>query len=361
VNNDFNSGNQEGFGLYQVSIKDGMRHSTARGYLEPARARMNLNIITHAHVTRLVFNNSNECTGAVYVKDGKEYEVVARREVIVSAGAMNSPQLLLLSGIGPKQDLEKLGIKVVVDLPGVGKNLQEHIFVPVIYFCKEPISISSILNEEALKKYEKTKSGPFSSNLVEAGGFITLNPASAAPEIQFCFFPGFFVTGNKETPSVGDGFTLGVIVVDPKSKGHIELFSSNPFDPPKIDYNYFAEDCDMEHLVAGAKIGRKILNSPEFDRYRGEEYVPGSAVQDDNQYKEWIRDAVQNLYHPVGTCKMGNDSLAVVNDQLQVYGVKRLRVADASIMPTIVNANTNTPCIMIGEKCADMILHSLSQ
>jgi len=358
-NSDFNTGNQEGFGLYQVSIKDGMRHSTVRGYLEPARARLNLTIITAAHVTRLLLNN-NQCTGVAYVKDGKEYTIEARREVILSAGSINSPQILMLSGIGPKKQLEKFGIKTLVDLPGVGQNLQEHVMVPVSYYCKEPISIDSSLTDEALKKYEEKKKGTFASNLAECGGFITLNPAIPAPELQYHFVAQFFVDHGLKNPE-GDGFTLCPGLVGTKSIGHIELRSSNPFDPVKIDFNYLAKEADLQVLLEGVKIARKIIGSTAFNKYRGEEYLPGPSVKDDNQIKEFIKMWCQSIYHPVGTCKMGSDRMAVVNDQLEVHGVKRLRVADASIMPTIVNANTNTPCIMIGEKCADMILNSLSK
>jgi choline dehydrogenase len=359
VNSDFNSGNQEGFGIYQTSIKNGMRHSTVAGYLEPARARLNLIILTGAHVTRLLLNNG-ECTGAVYVKDGKEYQVEARREVILSAGAINSPQILMLSGIGPKKELEELGIKLQVDLPGVGQNLQEHLLVPIAYSCNEPITTTSVFTEEALKQYIQTRTGIYASNLVECGGFVTLNKESPAPELQYHFSQGWYLDHSFKNPT-GEGFTLTAGLVGSKSIGLIRLRSANPFDPPRIDFKYLEEESDMQVLVTGVKLARQIINSAAFNRFRGEEYLPGSAVKDDNQIREFIREWCQSIYHPVGTCKMGNDRMAVVNDRLEVYGVRRLRVADASIMPTIVNANTNTPCIMIGEKCADMIINSLSK
>jgi len=264
----------------------------------------------------------------------------------------------MLSGIGPKLALEKLGIKVMVDLPGVGMNLQDHCHVPVAYTCKEPISVAGVDNNiEEIKKYELDKTGMFSSNIVESGGFQKLKSSSRAPELQYHFLIAYFIDHGFKNPE-GHGFTLFPGLVGTQSVGRLELRSNNPMDPPRINPNYLAEEADIEVLVQGVKVSRRILNSAAFDRYRGEEYLPGATVKTDEQIREFIRDYVTNIYHPAGTCKMGNDSISVVNEQLKVYGVKGLRIADASIMPVIINANTNVPCMMIGEKCAHMILQT---
>ncbi len=354
LTDDFNDGVQEGFGLFQVTQKGGLRCSAAVGYLRPALNRDNLAIITDAHVLRLTFEGTN-CTGAVYRKDGAEHTVEASREVILCGGAINSPQLLMLSGIGQKKQLEKLGIHVLVNLPGVGQNLQDHLMVPVAYHCTEPISLALAGSDAEVKKFQEAQRGMLTSNIPEAGGFLKLDPASQAPELQFHFCPGWFVMHGAGNPP-GHGFTLLPSLVGTKSVGSLKLRSADPSAPPRIGPNFLAEEADMAVLMEGVKRARKILNSPVFDTYRGDEYLPGVAVQTDGEIAAFIRDNVQNIYHPVGTCKMGNDPLAVVNHRLKVHGVQRLRVADASIMPVIINANTNAPCIMIGEKCADMVL-----
>ncbi|MBI1880814.1 MAG: GMC family oxidoreductase N-terminal domain-containing protein [Chloroflexi bacterium] len=354
LNDDFNAGKQEGFGLFQVTQKEGRRCSAAVGYLYPALERDNFTAIPYAHVTRLTFEGTR-CTGAVYLKEGEEHPVEASREVILCGGAINSPQLLLLSGIGPQEKLAAVDIEVVMNLPGVGQNLHDHLMAPVAYFCTQPITLAAAQSEEQELLYENERRGMLSSNIPEAGGFVKLNPAAPAPELQFHFAPAFFILHGAKNPE-GHGFTMSPSLVAIKSKGHLELRSANPLDPPLLDPNYLADEADMEVLVEGVKLGRQIMQSPAFDAYRGEEVVPGDAVQTDDDIREFIRDYVQCIYHPVGTCKMGNDPLAVVNDRLQVHGVQGLRVADASIMPEIVNANPNNPCIMIGEKCADMIL-----
>jgi len=353
LNDDFNGDSQIGFGLYQVTQKNGMRHSAAVGYLHPALPRENFTAIPFAQVTKLTFEG-NRCTGAVYMKDGQEHSAECRQEVIVCGGSINSPHLLMLSGIGPKDTLEKHGISVVMDLPGVGQNLQDHLMVPLAYHCTQPITLAHAESEESMAKIEKGM-GLLSSNVGEAGGFLQLDPELDAPELQFHFGPTWFIDHGFSNPE-GDGITLLPGVVGTKSIGYLTLRSANPDDPPLIDPNYLSDERDMDVLVEGVKIGRKIMAANALNNYRGEEYLPGADVQTDDDIKDFIRNNVQNIYHPVGTCKMGNDPMAVVNDHLQVHGVKGLRVADASIMPFIINANTNNPCMMIGEKCADMIL-----
>ncbi|MEM7111903.1 MAG: choline dehydrogenase [Chloroflexota bacterium] len=354
LNEDFNGDTQVGFGLYQVTQKNGMRHSAAVGYLHPALGRENLTAVPFAHVHRLTFDGKR-CTGAVYVKDGETHTASASKEVIVCGGAINSPQLLMLSGIGPKETLADLGIDVVMDLPGVGQNYHDHLMAPVAYHSTQPVSLAGALEPEEAEKFQNEAKGLLTSNIGEAGGFLKLHDDSEAPELQFHFCPGWFVLHGAGNPE-GHGYTMLPGIVGTKSIGHLTLRSADPNDPPIIDPNYLADDFDMDVLVEGVKISRKIMHSSAFDAYRGEEFLPGADVQSDEEIREFIRNWVQNIYHPVGTCKMGRDEMAVVNEKLQVHGVSGLRVADASIMPAIVNANTNNPCIMIGEKCADMIL-----
>jgi choline dehydrogenase len=350
-NDDFNDGEQEGFGLHQVTQKNGERQSTAVTYLRPALKRNNLNAIPFAMVTQLTFEGTR-CTGAVYVKDGEEHNVTASKEVILCGGAINSPQLLMLSGIGNKAQLEALNIDTVKDLPGVGKNLQDHIRVFVSHYSKEPVSLILGNDEAQAEKYNAEKRGLLTSNIGEAAGFVKLDPQSHAPELQFIFLPLLDHLDDPET----HGFKVGPGLATTKSVGELTLQSTDPYDPPLINPNYLDKEHDMNVLVEGVKLARKIFNSPAFDKYRGEEYLPGADITSDEDIKEFVRNNVVNIFHPVGTCKMGNDPMAVVNDRLQVHGIQGLRVADASIMPFIVNANTNAPCIMIGEKCAAMVL-----
>ena len=355
INPDFNGDTQEGFGLYQVNQKDGIRHSVAMAYLQPALERENLTVVTGAYVQHLIFKGT-QCTGVVYHQDGEVYTVLAEREIILCAGAINSPQLLMLSGIGPQEKLEELGIHAIMNLPGVGQNLQDHIMAPVAYHATQPITLTleAATTEEQFSKFQEGQ-GMLTSNFAEAGGFLKLKPESLAPELQFHFAPGWFILHGFGNPE-GHGFTLTSGVVGTKSVGYLTLRSADPKDPPIIDPNYLAVAEDMDVIVKGLKIARKILKSKAFDAYRGEEHLPGATVQSDAALQEFVRNWAQNIYHPVGTCKMGHDPLAVVNDRLQVHGIQGLRVADASIMPVIINANTNNPCIMIGEKCADLIL-----
>ncbi|MEM7798463.1 MAG: GMC family oxidoreductase N-terminal domain-containing protein [Chloroflexota bacterium] len=352
---DFNDGDQVGFGLYQVTQKNGMRCSAAVAYLHPALARENLTAVPFAKVTKLNIKEGR-CVGVTYVKDGETHTATCSKEVIVSGGAINSPQLLMLSGVGPKADLEALGIDVVMDLPGVGQNLQDHCMAPVAYHVNQPITLAHAETEEQVAKLQSEGKGMLTSNIGESGGFLKLNDESRAPELQFHFGPTWFINHGFDNLD-GDGMTLLPGIVGTKSVGSIKLTSADPNDPPAIDPNFLGDDHDLNVMVEGVKIARKIMNSAAFDDYRGTEHLPGPDVQSDEDLVEFVRNHTQTIYHPVGTCKMGNDPMAVVNDRLQVHGVKGLRVADASIMPFIVNANTNNPSIMIGEKCADMVMN----
>jgi choline dehydrogenase len=354
VTDDFNAGQQEGFGLVQVTQKNGMRWSTAAGYLRPALARPNLTVATGAHVVRLLFEGTR-CVGAVYDQGGEQHTARVRREVILSAGAYNSPHLLLLSGVGPGAALAAHGIAVVRDLPGVGQNLQDHMMVPVAYHSTQPITLAAAKTEDELRKFQTEQQGMLTSSVGEATGFFRVDPAAAAPDLQLFFVPTWFVFHGQGNPE-GHGFTALPGVVTPKSAGAVTLRSADPYAAPRIETNALSHADDVSVLVEGIKLARRLVAAHAFDPYRGDELLPGPAVQSDAELEATVRANAQTLYHPVGTCKMGRDELAVVDSELRVHGVTGLRVVDASIMPVIVNANTNAATITIAEKAADLIL-----
>lgn len=354
LNDDFNGASQEGFGIYQVTQKNGMRWSAARGYLHPALERPNMAVIPHAMVVQLEFDG-DRCTGATYIKDDETHTVSARKEVILSGGAINSPQLLMLSGIGPRQQLESFGIDVIRDLPGVGEHLVDHMMSPVAVACTQDVSLASAGSDEEGAKFAAAQMGMLTSNIGEGGGFMKLADDAVAPELQFHFAPGWFIFHGAGNPP-GHGYTLLPTLVGTKSVGRMWLRSADALEKPALDPNYLADDADMEVLLKGTRIAREILTSPAFDEFRGLEHLPGKDFQTDDELREHIRNYATGIYHPVGTCKVGVDNMSVVDPSLRVRGIEGLRVADASIMPTIINANTNNPCIMIGEKCADLVL-----
>ncbi|MFB2773234.1 GMC family oxidoreductase [Pelatocladus sp. BLCC-F211] len=356
LNYDFNGAKQEGVGFYQVTQKEGRRHSVAAAYLKPILRRSNLTIKTNSQVTKINFSG-NKVFGLTYIHNQVRHEIKIAKEIILSAGAINSPQLLMLSGIGDAENLKSLGIPVVINLSGVGKNLQDHLCVPVAYKCTQSISLANAEKFRNILKYVVLKNGPLTTNVAEAGGFVKIHPDLARSDLQFHFAPVFFLNHGFIRPE-GHGFTFGATLLYPQSKGSINLRSINPLEAPIIQPNYLEKEADLEVLVAGVKLSRQLAKMPAFDSYRGEELVPGLQVQNDEEIRAYIRDTVESLYHPVGTCKMGNDSMAVVNSQLQVHGVQGLRVVDASIMPSIIGGNTNAPTIMIAEKAADLIKNS---
>ena len=352
LNEDFNSGSQEGFGLYQVTQKGGMRTSAAGAYLHPALERGNVTIQGESLVHKLIMENG-QCTGVRFESGDEMHEVHASDEVILSAGAIGSPQILMLSGIGAREDLEAHGIAVVNDLPGVGQNLQDHAMVPVAYECTQPVTLAGAESPEQAELL-KQGMGLLTSNIGEAGGFLKLDPDAVAPELQFHFAPNYFIADGAGNPE-GHGFTLMPGIVGTKSVGSLKLTSSDPHAKPAIDPAILKEDHDLEVMIEGIKIARNVLNAPALDEYRGAEYMPGEAILTDDEIRDYIRNNTQTIYHPVGTCKMGSDKLSVVDSRLRVHGIKGLRVADASIMPRIINGNTNAVCMVIGEKCADLI------
>ncbi|MEO0682955.1 MAG: GMC family oxidoreductase N-terminal domain-containing protein [Pseudomonadota bacterium] len=358
LNDDFNDGVQEGFGMYQVTQRGGMRGSAAVSYLHPAMERENLTVLTLALTRRVVIEGGRAVGVEVEVagEAGPETRVErAAREVILSAGAYGSPHILMLSGVGPRAQLEAQGIEVLRDMPGVGANLQDHLMAPVAYHCTQEITLANAESEEEMAKIAEGM-GMLTSNIGEAGGFLTVMEGAEAPDLQFHFAPSWFILDGGGNPE-GHGLTLAPGIVGTKSRGAVTLRSADPHDKPAVDTGAYSdpEGHDLAVVVEGVKIARRLLNSAAFDAYRGEEHLPGPDVQSDEDLGEFVRQYSQTIYHPVGTCKMGSDEMAVVDAALRVHGVSGLRVADASIMPSIVNANTNAPSIMIGEKCAAMI------
>jgi choline dehydrogenase len=355
INDDFNGVEQEGFGFYQVTCKGGERWSAADAFLKPAMQRPNLQVVTGAQATRLLFEG-RRAVGAEYIQGGELQKVRAAREVILCGGAINSPQLLLLSGVGPAEQLRALEIAVVADLPGVGQNLQDHIDVAVAYSCTEPISVGVVYAAAELE-YRYFRKGPLASNGPEAGGFLKTRPELAVPDLQFHFSPGWSVGFGAERPA-GHGFAIWPALVLPESRGYLRLRSPDPLAPPLIQPDYLASPADIDVLIAGVKIARALAAAQAFAPFRGAAIKPADTIQSDEAIRAYIRANTGTVYHPAGTCKMGADRLAVVDSQLRVHGVERLRVADASIMPTLINGNTNAPAIMIGEKLAELITKS---
>ena len=353
-NDDFNDGSQEGVGFYQVTQKKGQRNSTAVAYLHPALKRKNLSAETQALVHKLLFDGK-QCIGVSYEQNGEMHTAHAGKEVILCGGAINSPQLLMLSGVGSGSHLQGHGIETVMDLPGVGENLHDHPAITMTWVASKKLSLEGAETLPNMLRFLLRKRGPLTSNVGEAGGFVKIDPAAPAPEMQFHFAPAHFIEHGFHVPG-SHGFTIGPTLVAVASRGTIRLNSAEPTAYPAIDPNYFAEDVDMRNMIAGMRLARKIANSPALAPYRAAPYTPGDDVQTDDDMAAYVREKAETLYHPVGTCKMGVDPMAVVNPQLQVHGVSGLRVVDASVMPAIINANTNAPTIMIAEKAADMIL-----
>ncbi len=352
-NPDFNSDRQDGAGLYQVTQKNGSRHSAADAYLKPALNRKNLTVVTNAHVARITLEKQR-AVGVEYFSSAGAKAAYADREVILSGGSINSPQLLLLSGIGPADEISRAGIRPIHDLPGVGKNLQDHVMVSVGYLCTKPVTMATAESLPNLIRYFVLKRGPLVSNVAEAGIFLRTCETSQRPDLQLLFGPAYYVNHGL-TPRKDHCFGFGPTLITPENRGSISLKSSNPLDPPAIRANYLSTVADMRVIIEGVKLSRQLAQQQPLAKFRGEELHPGIAAQSDAEITEFIRAEAQTLYHPVGTCKMGHDALAVVDSHLQVHGIERLRVVDASVMPRIIAGNTNAPTIMIAEKAADMI------
>lgn len=361
-NPDFNGAQQLGMGYYHVAQKDGERCSNARAYLHPALGRGNLDVLTAARATKILFEG-RRAVGVRYY-DGSAYrQVHARREVILSAGAVGSPHLLLLSGVGPRQALQRHTIGVVHDLPGVGQNLQDHLDVLIgmrsrtrLGFSFHPMSL--LRSIAALLQYVFARRGELTSNIAECGGFLKSDPSEPLPDLQFHFIPMVnSYHGLRLAPLFRQyGYSILACDLRPRSRGEIRLASADPLVPPEIDPRHFEDPRDLDKLVVAVRKAREIFAQAAFSAHNAQELEPGPQVQTDEALRQWIREHAETLYHPVGTCKMGSDALAVVDAQLRVHGVSGLRVVDASIMPTLIGGNTNVPTTMIAEKGADMIL-----
>ncbi|MBI1262706.1 MAG: choline dehydrogenase [Rhizobiales bacterium] len=355
---DFNGPQQEGVGPYQLTIKNGKRCSAAVGYLVPALSRDNLSVEVEALTSRILFEGK-KAVGVEYEQGGVTKTVRANKEVILSGGAVNSPQVLLLSGIGKGEYLKKFGIDVVADLPGVGQNLQDHLDATVLYECKLPVSLHSQTNPlRALMtgmQYTFFKTGLGTSNGLEAGAFLKTRPELEVPDIQLHFVAAM-MRDHARAKSDRHGFTVHVCQLRPESRGYIGLKSTNPSEHALIQPNYLAAETDRVVMREGVRIVRNIVSQRAMDPYRGPEFWPGADKQSDADIDAWIREAAETIYHPVGTAKMGSDPMAVVDSRCRVHGLEGLRVVDASVMPTLVGGNTNAPTIMIAEKISDDIL-----
>jgi choline dehydrogenase-like flavoprotein len=349
ANEDFNGPEQDGFGRYQRTQRDGRRCSVAVAYLHPAMSRPNLSVETYMQVHRVLFDGGR-AIGVQAQRLGELHELRAEREVILCGGSYNSPHLLMLSGVGPAETLGVLQIPVVEDLPGVGQNLQDHPAAGLTWTHDEPVSLLNAVSEENLAAFMDGGRGPLTSNIAEAGGFIRLASDLEAPDIQFHAAPALYV----DEPVFEHGFGLGPCVLTPASRGVLMPLSPDPTAKPYILHNYYAQDADMARMVQGVRVAMEIARQPALAPYTSRpHYVPASDSEED--LRAHIRQQTFTLYHPVGTCRMGSDAEAVVDTELRVRGVQCLRVIDASVMPSVPRGNTNAPTIAIAERAADLM------
>ena len=359
VNRDFNGADQEGVGMYQVTHRNGERCSAAKAYLAPNLGRPNLEVITGVHVTRILVEGRRAV--GVEFRQGKELrQLKASREVLLCAGALHSPQVLMLSGIGPAAHLQQHGVPVVHDLPGVGEHLHDH--VDVVQVVDAPdltdlfgLSMAGMVRTvKGIFEWRKHRRGMLTTNFAEAGGFVRSRPEEPVPDLQFHFVIGKLVDHGRKTV-FGHGYSCHVCLLRPQSRGRVQLASADPMQPPLVDPNFLAERDDMDRMVRGFKLMRGLLGQPALAGYRGRELPASAGAQTDGEIEQFIRNHGDTIYHPVGSCRMGNGPMDVVDAQLRVHGMEGLRVVDASVMPRIVGGNTNAPTIMIAEKAADMI------
>ena len=358
-NPDFNGATQEGVGLYQVTHKNGERHSTAKGYLAQALGRPNLRVITGAHATRVLLEG-RRAVGVEYRQGGQLKQLRVRREVLLSGGALLSPQLLMLSGIGPSDELQRHGIDVLHHLPGVGQHLHDH--PDVVQVVNAPgltelfgLSLRGGLNVlRGMQEWRSRRRGMLTTNFAEAGGFIRSRPEEPAPDLQLHFVIGKLVDHGRKTV-FGHGYSCHVCLLQPQSRGSVRLASNDPLALPLVDPDFLGHPDDMARLVRGFQLTRRILQQPALARHGGREAASLAAVQTPAEIEQFIRQYADTIYHPVGSCRMGPGPLDVVDSQLRVHGLAGLRVVDASVMPRIVSGNTNAPTVMIAEKASELI------
>jgi choline dehydrogenase len=355
-NDDYNGAQQDGVSWVQVNTRKGRRCSAADAYLRPILGRSNLTVITGAHASRIICEG-RRAVGVTYLWSGQEEFARAEREVVLCGGAFNSPQLLMLSGIGPAEQIRQNGIEVLHDLPGVGKNLQDHPAGKLMGRCPKPITLFAAESFGNLLRYFFFHRGMLSSNGAEALAFIRTRLDLDAPDVEIIFLPVLWFNEGL-TPPREHGFTLASMLLKPRSRGHVTLRSRNPLDAPIISTNHFSDPngCDLMTIVEGLKIVRRITAAPSFAPFNSGQILPGAAATSDADLRACVRAEGQTIYHPVGTCKMGTDPMAVVDASLRVRGIEGLRVADASVMPTITRGHTHAPVVMIGEKAADLML-----
>ena len=358
ITSDYNGKQQEGFGPMHMTVKDGVRSSASREYLDPVKSRKNLTIVTGALVTKVVLEDK-VAKGVEYVVNGKTETAATSNEVVLSAGSIGSPHILQLSGIGDKDILEKAGVDVKHHLPGVGQNLQDHLEFYFQYKCKQPITLNrklGLISKGLIgARWLLNRSGLGATNHFESCAFIRSKADVEWPDIQYHFLPAAIRYDGKSAFD-GDGFQVHVGHNKPKSRGSVTLQSANPTVPPKILFNYLQHPDDIEGFRACVRLTREIIAQSAFDDFRDGEIQPGEHIQTDEEIDAFVREAVESAYHPSCSCKMGEDEMAVVDSQTNVHGIEGLRVVDSSIFPTIPNGNLNAPTIMVAEKAADIIL-----
>jgi choline dehydrogenase-like flavoprotein len=356
-NPDFNGAEQEGVGVYQVTQKNGERWSAARAYVHPHRSRPNLRVITGARATRVLLEG-RRAVGVEFRHDWGTQQATARREVVVSGGAFQSPQLLMLSGIGDGEQLKKFGIEVAHHLPGVGRNLRDHVDYVFAFGSKSLDLFGSSLAGglrlmREIGRYRRERRGMITTNFAEAGGFLKTSPDLAAPDVQLHFVVGV-VDNHARTFHLGHGYSLHVCLLRPRSAGRVALAGADPLIAPAIDPDFYGAPEDLDAMVRAFKLSRRILDAPALAAVRTSDLFTGD-VRSDEQIRAALRERSDTIYHPVGTCRMGVDQQAVVDPQLRVRGIEGLRVVDASVMPDLIGGNTNAPTIMIAEKASDLI------
>jgi choline dehydrogenase len=355
---DYNAGQQEGFGPMHMTVKDGVRSSASREYLDPVKSRSNLTIVTGALAEKVLLEGK-KAVGVVYRVNGSKVTAKASKEVVLSAGSIGSPHILQLSGIGDSDTLKAAGVEVKHHLPGVGQNLQDHLEFYFQYKCKQPITLNGKLGliSKGLigLRWLLTRKGLGATNHFESCAFIRSKPGVEWPDLQYHFLPAAMRYDGKSA-FAGHGFQVHVGHNKPKSRGAVTIKSADPTVAPKIQFNYLQHQDDIEGFRACVRLTREIIEQSAFDEYRDEEIQPGKEIQTDEQIDAFVRQTVESAYHPSCSCKMGEDDLAVVNSNTQVRGITGLRVVDSSIFPTIPNGNLNAPTIMVAEKAADLIL-----